>query len=118
MDEQVETDEVHILVDEQVETFENDEIQINIEVIDEKYFEMDETQLTIEDGKTTYPYIEMDEMQKIIDDKGQTDEVYDDMVAIDIWIEGQFDYSDEIDILDEIYLLVQENEIYDMQGLL
>jgi hypothetical protein len=26
MDEQVETDEVHILVDEQVETFENDEI--------------------------------------------------------------------------------------------
>ena len=49
---------------------------------------MDETQLTIEDGKTTYPYIEMDEMQKIIDDKGQTDEVYDDMVAIDIWIEG------------------------------
>ena len=45
---------------------------------------MDETQVIIEDGKTNFPYIEMDEMQKIIDEKVQTDEVYDDMVEIEI----------------------------------
>ena len=114
MDEQVETDERQIYIDEEVETFEIDEIQINFDDMDEQYLEIDETQVTFEDGKTRIPYIETDEMQKIIDEEGQTDEVYDDMVEIDIWIEGQYDYSDEIDILDEIYILVQENEIYEM----
>ena len=84
MDEQVETDEKQIYIDEEVETFEIDEIQTNFEVFDEMYFEIDEIQITLDEIQAELLYTEMDEMQKIIDEFDLTDEVYDDMVAIDI----------------------------------
>ena len=54
-------------------------------------------------------------MQKIMDEMEQMGDRYDDMVVIEILIEVWYECSDEIDLLDEIYIFEQENQlIYEM----
>lgn len=50
---------------------------------------------------------ETDEVHLLNDEDERVDDTLAHLAAVEIWIEVEYEHTDEIDLLDEIYLLVQ-----------